>query len=75
MFLDHTDQIELDDADEVDDDSPGRVLAWRLDQLCRAGYPEPDALELAARLDIDLHLAADLPRRGCAPATAVAILL
>jgi len=34
-----------------------------------------DALELAACVYIDLHVATDLPRRGCSHETAVRILL
>lgn len=51
------------------------ILAWRAEQLEAAGYPSEDALRLAERTDIDLHLATDLLRDGCATHTALRILL
>ena len=51
------------------------VRRWRLEQLERAGYPSKDALLLSGRLDIDIHEAARLLRRGCPVATAVRILV
>ena len=48
---------------------------WRLEQLERAGYTGPRAHELAARSDVDLHLACDLLARGCPEDTAFAILV
>ena len=57
---------------ETEDD---RVARWRLEQLLRAGYQETDALLLAETTQIDLHLATDLLRRGCAADTALRILL
>jgi hypothetical protein len=50
------------------------VFAWRLEQLLRAGYGRRDAGQLAARKDIDLHLAVDLLRTGCPTELAVSIL-
>lgn len=52
-----------------------RVLAWREQELVRAGYHPDDAFELACRHDIDLHAAIDLVRRGCPSSTASRILL
>ena len=52
-----------------------RVARWRLEQLTRAGYEETAALVLADLVDIDLHLAVDLVRRGCPSDTALRILL
>ena len=40
------------------------MLAWRTEQLEAAGYPADDALQLAERIEIDLHLAADLSATG-----------
>jgi hypothetical protein len=57
---------------ETEDD---RVARWRLEQLVRAGYEETDALLLAETMQIDLHLATDLLRRGCTADTALRILL
>ena len=51
-----------------------RVVGWRFEELRRAGYGERDALELADRSDVDLHLAVELIRRGCPLETALRIL-
>jgi hypothetical protein len=51
------------------------VLDWRLTELIAAGYESGDALLLAAHAEVDLHLATDLPRRGCPHKTALHILL
>lgn len=51
-----------------------RVTAWRLEQLVQAGYDEASAAELAQRLDIDLHVAEQLPRSGCSTELALQIL-
>jgi hypothetical protein len=52
-----------------------QVERWRADELERAGYDEAASVTLAARLDIDLHLAADLLRKGCPQHLALEILL
>ena len=51
------------------------VEAWRAEQLELAGYGAAAAAELAMRLDVDLHRAADLLRNGCPPNLALNILL
>jgi hypothetical protein len=51
------------------------VLYWRFTQLLGAGYSADQAVELACHGDVDLHLAVDLPARGCPTQTAVHILL
>ena len=51
------------------------VIGWRLRSLGDAGYGFDEALTLAVRPEVDLHLAADLLRRGCPPETALRILL
>jgi hypothetical protein len=51
------------------------VIDWRRRELRRAGYDRRQASKLAARLEVDLHQAVELVKRGCAPATAVQILL
>jgi hypothetical protein len=51
------------------------VRRWRFDELVRAGYDDEDAMELAFHLDVDLHLATSLVRRGCPSSTAVRIAL
>jgi hypothetical protein len=52
-----------------------RIEQWRAEELERAGYPRRDAVRLAERHDVDLHLAIDLISRGCPPQVAVDILL
>jgi hypothetical protein len=51
-----------------------RVERWRAAELVRVGYPGDDAVALAARLDVDLHEAIDLVRRGCPHELAIKIL-
>jgi hypothetical protein len=52
-----------------------KVLRWRLRALTAAGYELDDAVVLASHVELDLHRATDLVRRGCPSATAVRILL
>jgi hypothetical protein len=52
-----------------------RVLEWRLAQLRRGGFEPEDAALLASHLEVDLHEALALVRRGCPPKTALRILL
>jgi ABC-type amino acid transport substrate-binding protein len=52
-----------------------RIVRWRSGELERAGYDVALARSIAARLDIDLHVAADLLADGCSPALAARILL
>jgi hypothetical protein len=54
--------------------SDERVTKWRLDQLREAGYSDAVAARLAARTDIDLHVAVDLMRAGCPVEVALRIL-
>jgi hypothetical protein len=51
-----------------------RIEQWRAEELERAGYPMIAAGELAARHDVDLHLATDLLRQGCTVEIALQIL-
>jgi hypothetical protein len=51
------------------------VLRWRFDELVRAGYEAGEAMVVASHVEVDLHLAVDLLRRGCPTDTAVRILL
>lgn len=51
------------------------MLGWRYERLVRAGYPERDAMVVAERTDVDLHLAVELVERGCSTETALRILL
>jgi hypothetical protein len=52
-----------------------RIVRWRSEELERAGYSPDGAAALAARLEIDLHDATELVRRGCPPDIALRILL
>jgi hypothetical protein len=63
-------EITLDRSTEA-----GRVVDWRREELQRAGYEGSSAEQLAARVDVDLHVAVDLLRRGCPAETALEILL
>lgn len=65
-----TAQFETIEASEGD-----AVRLWRFEELIRAGYEDEDAIELAFHLDVDLHLATNLVRRGCPSSTAVRIML
>ena len=65
-----TAQFETLEASEGD-----AVRLWRFEELIRAGYEDEDAIELAFHLDVDLHLATNLVRRGCPSSTAVRIML
>ena len=52
-----------------------RIVRWRGEELERAGYSRDGAAALAARLEVDLHEAIDLVKRGCPPEIAQRILL
>ena len=66
---------ELEIKDAVRANEFESVRCWRLEELLRAGYDEEDATEIAFHLDIDLHVAASLVRRGCPSGTAARIVL
>jgi hypothetical protein len=51
------------------------VEAWRAEQLELAGYAAAAAAELAARQDVDLHVAMGLLSSGCPAELALKILL
>ena len=61
-------ETEMRDETEV-------IEAWRAEALERAGYGARDAARIAARHDIDLHLATDLLGMGCPAELALQILL
>ncbi|MGI9657598.1 MAG: hypothetical protein ACR2OD_01720 [Gaiellaceae bacterium] len=65
-----TSELEL-----VEDTEADRVMRWRVEELHRAGYGQREAVKLAMRGDVDLHLAVDLLRNGCSTTTALEILL
>jgi hypothetical protein len=64
--------VELQIASETEAE---RVQHWRAEELVRAGYDPGDAIALAARHDIDLHLAVALIEQGCPYETALDILI
>jgi hypothetical protein len=51
------------------------VTRWRLHELLRAGYTWDQGVKIASRVEVDLHQATDLLRKGCPAETAVRILL
>ena len=59
----------------IDDTEAEAILRWRFDELVRAGYDVGSALMLASHVEVDLHAATDIVRRGCPPDTALRILL
>jgi hypothetical protein len=59
----------------VTDTEQERVEHWRAEELVRAGFDPSDAIALAARHDIDLHLALRLIELGCPHETAIDILI
>jgi len=63
-------QFELIDETEAE-----AILRWRFDELVRAGYDIGSALMLASHVEVDLHDASALLRRGCSSETALRILL
>ena len=59
----------------VTDTELERVENWRAEELARAGFDPSDAIALAGRHDIDLHLALRLIELGCPHDTAISILI
>jgi hypothetical protein len=59
----------------LDEAQAQQLLSWRFEALTKAGYDASDALVLATRVEIDLHIATDLLKRGCPVSTALRILL
>jgi hypothetical protein len=62
-------------AAQTHQDEATLIEAWRAEALERAGYLRAEAAEIAARHDIDLHMAIDLLVRGCPSPLALRILL
>ena len=63
------------DLDLVQETELEKVEHWRAEELVRAGFDPGDAVALAARHDIDLHLAVELIEHGCPYETAIDILI
>ena len=59
----------------LEDTEQQQIELWRTEELERAGYSNRAAGRLAARQDVDLHLAIRLLERGCPPELALKILL
>jgi hypothetical protein len=57
------------------DNELDRIEQWRAEELERAGYSVRDAKRIAARHEVDLHLAVDLIQSGCSHELALQILL
>jgi len=55
--------------------SDEELVAWRIEQLLRAGADSFCAVILAKRSHVDLHSAVTLLERGCPSKTALEILL
>ncbi len=62
------------DSDDATQTELERIVAWRFEELLRAGYGLEAAKLLAANPEVDLHRAVELRARGCTPDTAVRIL-
>lgn len=56
-------------------DEAAQVARWRFGQLLQAGYSIAEAVQIADRTDVDLHVARSLVQRGCPTGTALRILL
>jgi hypothetical protein len=63
------------DVDFATETEMEKVEHWRAEELVRAGFDPSDAIALAARHDIDLHLAVELVQQGCPYETAIDILI
>lgn len=61
--------------DVLEDTEHRQIELWRAEELKAAGYSESAARRLAARHDVDLHLAIQLLERGCPPELALEILI
>ncbi len=59
----------------VSDTELQRVEHWREQELIRAGYTPGEAVALAGRHDVDLHLAVELLAKGCPIDLALDILI
>ena len=61
--------------EDLQTDEAAEVLAWRFDALCRSGFDLDAAAVLASNVEVDLHKAIELVRRGCPTELAARILL
>jgi hypothetical protein len=61
--------------EQLEETEAVEVLRWRFDVLIRVGFDIEEAAVIAANVEVDLHAAEDLLRRGCPSATALRILM
>jgi hypothetical protein len=59
----------------IDETETEAILRWRFNVLVRSGYDIDSAFLLASHVEVDLHAASTLVRRGCPSETALQILL
>jgi hypothetical protein len=62
-------------VDDIVETELERVERWRAEELMRAGFDPNAAVQLAARLDVDLHAAVSMLENGCPAELALRILL
>jgi endonuclease YncB( thermonuclease family) len=68
-------QVTAAQFETIDETEAEMILRWRFDELARSGYDVDSALLLASHVEVDLHEASTLLRRGCPTETALRILL
>ncbi len=61
--------------EQLEETEAVEVLRWRFDVLLRVGFDIEQAAVVAANVEIDLHAAEDLLRRGCPSDLALRILM
>jgi hypothetical protein len=61
--------------EQLEENEAVEVLRWRFDVLLRVGFDIEQAAVVAANVEVDLHTAEDLMRRGCPSDLALRILL
>jgi hypothetical protein len=61
--------------EQLDETEAEAIICWRFHELMESGFELEAALKLAVATQVDLDRASNLLRRGCAPKTALRILL
>ena len=61
--------------EQLEETEAVEMLRWRFDVLLRIGFDIEQAAVIAANVEIDLHDAEHLMRRGCPPELALRILM
>ena len=61
--------------EQLEETEAVEVLRWRFDVLLRVGFDIEQAAVVAANVEIDLHDAENLMRRGCPSDLALRILM